>query len=134
MWLNADNPQLTKTGELHHLLTLEGLPAGILREILDTASSFVGTKVKKLLQQGLIEALRVYNTDRDATRLLGGRGELEASLARTRATISEIRLQIIAVDETGRTEAQRELSTVQAKISELQERRCRGSVQRSAGF
>ena len=38
MWLNAANPQLTRTGELHHLLTLDGLPAAILREILDTAS------------------------------------------------------------------------------------------------
>ena len=48
MWLNPSNPQLTKNGELHHLLTLEGLPAEILWEILDTARSFVGVKVKKL--------------------------------------------------------------------------------------
>ena len=58
MWLNPANPQLTKSGELHHLLTLEGLPAAILREILDTASSFVGVKVKKL---PLLRGKSVFN-------------------------------------------------------------------------
>jgi HlyD family secretion protein len=81
------------------------------------------TKLKNLLQKGLIENLRVYNTDREAARLLGSRGEVEAGIARANATMSEIRLQIIAVDQTSRTEAQRELSAVEAKISELNERR-----------
>jgi aspartate carbamoyltransferase catalytic subunit len=58
MWLNPANPQLTKTGELHHLLTLEGLSAAILREILDTATSFVGVKVKKL---PLLRGKSVFN-------------------------------------------------------------------------
>ena len=58
MWLNASNPQLTKNGELHHLLTLEGLPAPILWEILDTARSFVGVKVKKL---PLLRGKAVFN-------------------------------------------------------------------------
>jgi len=31
MWLDPANPQLNKNGELHHLLSLEGLPADILR-------------------------------------------------------------------------------------------------------
>ena len=48
MWLNPSNPQLDKKGQLHHLLTLEGLPAEILWQILDTAKTFVGTKVKKV--------------------------------------------------------------------------------------
>ena len=29
MWLDPSNPQLNKNGELHHLLTLEGLPADL---------------------------------------------------------------------------------------------------------
>ena len=37
----STNPQLNKNGELHHLLTIEGLPAEILLQILDTARSFV---------------------------------------------------------------------------------------------
>ena len=37
--------------------------------------------------------------------------------------MSEIRLQVIAVDETSRTEAQRELNLVDTKLSEVLERR-----------
>jgi aspartate carbamoyltransferase catalytic subunit len=57
MWLNA-NPQLDKKGQLHHLLTLEGLPAEILWQILDTAKTFVGTKVKKV---PLLRGKSVFN-------------------------------------------------------------------------
>ena len=31
------NPQLNKNGELIHLLSIEGLPKSILRQVLDTA-------------------------------------------------------------------------------------------------
>jgi len=36
-----NNPQLNKQGELHHLLSTEGLPSRILYDILDRASAFV---------------------------------------------------------------------------------------------
>jgi aspartate carbamoyltransferase catalytic subunit len=58
MWLNPTNPQLDKKGRLHHLLTLEGLPADILRQILDTAKSFIGVKVKKV---PLLRGKSVFN-------------------------------------------------------------------------
>jgi len=58
MWLNPSNPQLDKKGRLHHLLTLEGLPAEILWQILDTAKTFVGTKVKKV---PLLRGMSVFN-------------------------------------------------------------------------
>ena len=32
------NPQLSKNGELQHLLTLDGLPRSIITQILDTAA------------------------------------------------------------------------------------------------
>jgi aspartate carbamoyltransferase catalytic subunit len=35
------NPQLNADGELTHLLTLEGLPAPVITNILDTADPFV---------------------------------------------------------------------------------------------
>lgn len=38
-----NNPQLNKNGELQHLLTTEGLPAKILLNILDRASTFMGS-------------------------------------------------------------------------------------------
>jgi len=58
MWLHPSNPQLNKKGQLHHLLTLEGLPAEILWQILDTAKSFVGVKVKKV---PLLRGRSVFN-------------------------------------------------------------------------
>jgi len=58
MWLHPSNPQLDKKGQLHHLLTLEGLPAEILWQILDTAKTFVGTKVKKI---PLLRGKSVFN-------------------------------------------------------------------------
>jgi len=79
-------------------------------------------KYTGLFQKGLIDGTRVYTVNREWARLLGERGEIEAGLARARLRISEARLQIIAVDETARTEAQRELRQVEAKVSELRER------------
>ncbi|MEQ1813392.1 MAG: aspartate carbamoyltransferase catalytic subunit, partial [Candidatus Nitrotoga sp.] len=47
-----NNPQLDKHGELQHLLTTEGLPAKILLNILDRASTFMGSvdgeEIKKI--------------------------------------------------------------------------------------
>lgn len=47
-----NNPQLNKHGELQHLLSTEGLPAPILRSILDRAASFMsvteGRDIKKI--------------------------------------------------------------------------------------
>jgi len=45
------NPQLNAQGALTHLLTLEGLPAEVIRSILDTADPFVSIaerEVKKV--------------------------------------------------------------------------------------
>ena len=39
--MSANNLQLTEDGRLRHLLTLDGLPARILNQILDTAASFI---------------------------------------------------------------------------------------------
>jgi aspartate carbamoyltransferase catalytic subunit len=39
--MSANNLQLTDDGRLRHLLTLDGLPARILTQILDTAESFL---------------------------------------------------------------------------------------------
>ena len=41
-WRRRHNPQLTATGELQHLLSIDGLPREILTQILDTAESFAG--------------------------------------------------------------------------------------------
>jgi len=61
MWLNPSNPQLNKHGELHHLLTLEGLPAEIIRQILDTAKSFVGVTEREVRKVPLLRGKAVFN-------------------------------------------------------------------------
>ena len=79
-------------------------------------------KIKGLAEQKLIENARVFATSRDLARLTGEKAEITASIARAKVRISEIRLQIIGVEETARTEAQRELSAVEPKLAELRER------------
>lgn len=80
-------------------------------------------KIKGLTDKRLMETSRKYVIDREMAKLLGEQGEIQANIARARARMSEIQLQIIAIDETARTEAQRELSVIEPKLSELLERR-----------
>ena len=79
-------------------------------------------KLKSLADKRLIERGPVYTSERDLVRLSGEQGEIDAAIARARARINEIRLQIIAIDDSARTEAQRELTLVETKISELADR------------
>lgn len=80
-------------------------------------------KIKGLADKQLIEGTRVYTSNRDKARLMGERGEIDAAIARAKTRMGEIRLQIISIDENARTEAQRELSLVDTKMSEFQDRR-----------
>ena len=61
MWLDPANPQLNKHGELHHLLSLEGLPADVLKQILDTAESFVGVTQREVKKVPLLRGKAVFN-------------------------------------------------------------------------
>ena len=51
------NPQLNKNGELVHLLSIEGLPASILRQVLDTAESFVSVSDREVKKVPLLRCL-----------------------------------------------------------------------------
>ncbi len=61
MWLNPANPQLNKNGELHHLLSLEGLPVDVLLQILDTTASFVGVTQREVKKVPLLRGKAVFN-------------------------------------------------------------------------
>ena len=61
MWLDPRNPQLNKNGELHHLLSLDGLPADIMRQILDAAESFVGVTQREVKKVPLLRGKSVFN-------------------------------------------------------------------------
>lgn len=55
------NPQLNRNGELTHLLSIEGLPASILWQILDTARSFVNIGEREVKKVPLLRGKSVFN-------------------------------------------------------------------------
>ncbi len=55
------NPQLNKNGELVHLLSIEGLPASILRQVLDTAENFVSVNDREVKKVPLLRGRSVFN-------------------------------------------------------------------------
>jgi len=79
-------------------------------------------RMGSLAEKALIESTRLNTADRELARLLGAQGELTASIARSGARISEVKLQILEIDEVAYTEAQRELRTVDANIAEVTDR------------
>lgn len=80
------------------------------------------SRIEQLAASKLIESARVFSIRRDRIRLHGELGEVDSATARARTRSSELRLEILAIDEAGRTEAQRELSQVEARLQELGER------------
>lgn len=78
--------------------------------------------VADLVAGKLVEAARLLASDRDIARMNGRLGDLQASLARAKGRISEINLQILAIDDLARNDAQRELRTVEGQANELKER------------
>lgn len=79
-------------------------------------------RVVALFDKGLIQMPRVDEAKRELVQMRGKLGELDANIARSGSRISEIGMRILAVDEVARTEAQRELAIVEARIQELSDR------------
>ncbi|GLS40875.1 HlyD family type I secretion periplasmic adaptor subunit [Mesorhizobium tianshanense] len=79
--------------------------------------------MRKLWQRKLVSIDRITALERDAVRLEGEHGQLTASIAQSKGRTSEIRLQIIQIDQDLRSEVATELREVQAKISEFVERK-----------
>jgi HlyD family secretion protein len=79
--------------------------------------------VRDLYRKNLVPLTRVNALERDATRIEGEQGQLQASVAQARGKASEIRLQILQIDQDLRTEVGKELREQQAKQAELVERR-----------
>lgn len=55
------NPQLTKNGELQHLLTLDGLPREILTAILDTAEPFTEVAEREVKKLPILRGKSIFN-------------------------------------------------------------------------
>jgi HlyD family type I secretion membrane fusion protein len=80
------------------------------------------SKVRGLQKKGLVDNSRVYSNTRDLTKLKGEHGQIASNIARSNSRRSEIELQILAIDEMARTDAQKQLSEVEPRIAELTER------------
>ena len=55
------NPQLNLNGELHHLLSIEGLPRAIIERILTTADSFINLASREVKNVPLLRGTAVFN-------------------------------------------------------------------------
>ena len=78
--------------------------------------------LRKLQVQGLVPASRVMQMDRESARISGDQGQLQASKAGALSKISEIKLQMLQVQEELRNQALTDLRDTEGKIAELQGR------------
>ncbi len=79
--------------------------------------------VRELYAKNLVQITRLTQLEREAARLAGERAQLMASAAQTRGKISEIRLQIIQIDQDLSSEVAKELRDIESKIGEFVERK-----------
>lgn len=80
-------------------------------------------RVRDLSNRSLLPVTRLLASEREALRVKAEYGALVAQIARTDGQISETRLQILSLQQNARTEAQKELREVEARLSELAERK-----------
>ena len=59
--LSRRNPQLNRHDELIHLLSIEGLPRGVLHHILDTAGTFLSVNEREVKKVPLLRGKSVFN-------------------------------------------------------------------------
>jgi aspartate carbamoyltransferase catalytic subunit len=57
----ASNPQLNRHGELHHLLSIDGLPRPVVERILTTADSFINIAEREVKNVPLLRGKSVFN-------------------------------------------------------------------------
>jgi len=55
------NPQLNRNGELHHLLSIDGLPRAIVERILATADGFINIAEREVKNVPLLRGRSVFN-------------------------------------------------------------------------
>lgn len=79
--------------------------------------------VRDLWAKKLIQYTRLNTLERDQAKLQGELGSQISSVAQAKGRISETELQVLQVDQDSRSDVAREISDVDAKVSELAERK-----------
>ena len=74
--------------------------------------------VRELYAKKLVQLTRLTELERQSTRLAGERAQLVAQAAQSKGKISEIRLQIIQIDQDLSSEVAKELRDIDSKIEE----------------
>ena len=78
---------------------------------------------QSLLDKGLAQSTRVLALEREASRLQGSVGELQASRAQAEGRATEVELEVLRLAAVRREEANTQLRDLGAKVLELVERR-----------
>ena len=79
--------------------------------------------LRELWAKNLTPLFRMTQSEREAAKLDGERGNLIANIARAKGRITETEFQVIQIDQDLRSEVARELREIQAKSAELVERK-----------
>ena len=79
--------------------------------------------LRTLWAKKLVSLQRITEMERDAVKLKGDLGQLVAGFAQNQGKISELRLQIIQVDQDARSEVAKELRDIETQASEFAERK-----------
>ena len=83
--------------------------------------------VRKLYEKYLVPLSRLNALERQAVQLHGDVAQLSAEIAEARGKISETQLQILHVDESGRSDAGSQLGEVQNQLAELRQKQVAAS-------
>lgn len=75
-----------------------------------------------LIQKGLAKAAELRGLRRQMVRIEGTIGDLLARVAEAEGQISELKVRLMSVDQTSRTELQKEIVSVEARLTELEQR------------
>lgn len=75
-----------------------------------------------LVNKGLAKASELRGLRRQMVRIEGAVGDLVARMAEAEGQISELHVRLMSVDQTSRTELQKEIVSVDARLSELEQR------------
>ncbi len=78
-------------------------------------------RVRGMFRRRLTPITRVLAMERDETRISGESASLLSSIARAKGQRTEIKLQIISIDQESRANAQRLLRDIEAQIARLKE-------------
>ena len=78
--------------------------------------------VQQLYDKGLVPLTRLDTLKREKATLLGDGGQLQASVAETKAKIDQALLQSLRIDQDFRAQVTKDLADTQAKMSEVSEK------------